>query len=98
MCQLLQSDQVFSHVTQAVEVTADAAQVTEGGQQSVEPQTAAQLSVFGVRLTQLGVRFAVGRLADVLTQTARLLDEVHVGHDVRGYLTEPLSVDCCHHY
>ena len=82
MCVRLKCAEVLSHVTQTVEVAAYAAQVTEGGQQSVQPQTTAEVSVFDIRLRQLGVSFAVRRQADVLTQSARLLDEVHVGHDL----------------
>lgn len=51
------------------------------------------MPVLGVRLAQLGVSFAVGRQADVQAQAARLLDEVHVGHDLRRHLAEPLRVD-----
>lgn len=75
-------DEVLGHVAQAVEVAANAAEVTEGGQQSVEPQTTAEVSVFDILLTQLGIRFAVRRQADVLAQSARLLNKVHVCHDL----------------
>lgn len=56
---VLKCDEVLGHVAQTVEVAANAAEVTEGGQQSVEPQTTAELSVFNIRLTQLGISFAV---------------------------------------
>lgn len=79
---VLKCAEVLGHVTQAVEVAADAAEVAEGGQQSVQPQATAQVSVFDVRVAQLGVSFAVRRQADVLTQSARLLDEMHVRHDL----------------
>lgn len=74
--------EVLGHVAETVEVAADAAEVTERGQQSVQPQTTAEVSVFDVRLTKLGISFAVRRQADVLSQSARLLDEVHVRHDL----------------
>lgn len=78
----LKCTEVLSHVAQTVEVAAYAAEVTERGQQSVQPQTTAQVSVFDIRLTQLGVSFTVGRQADVLTQSARLLNKVHICHDL----------------
>ncbi len=56
---LLQCDEVLSHVTETVEVAANAAEVTERGQQSVQPQTTAEVPVFDIRLTQLCVSFAV---------------------------------------
>lgn len=90
---LLQRVEVLRHVAEAVEVAADAADVAERGQQSVEPQAPAEVPVFDVRLAQLGVGFAVRRQADVLTQPARLLNQVHVGHDLRRHLAKPLSVD-----
>lgn len=89
-------DEVLGHVAQAVEVAANAAEVTEGGQQSVEPQTTAEVSVFDILLTQLGIRFAVRRQADVLAQSARLLNKVHVCHDLRCHLAKPLGVDSRH--
>ena len=95
LCVRLKCGEVLGHVAQTVEVAADAAEVTEGGQKPVQPQTTAQVSVFDIRLTQLGVSFAVRRQADVLTQSARLLDEVHVCHDLRRHLAEPLGVDGC---
>lgn len=79
---VLKCDEVLCNVTETVEVAANAAEVTEGGQQSVQPQATAKVSVFDVRLTQLGVSLAVRRQADILTQAARLLDEVHVCHDL----------------
>lgn len=96
MSGVLKSLHVLSHVTEAVEVAADAADVAERGQQPVEPKAAAQAPVFHVRLAQFGVRLPVGRQADVLAQPARLLDEVHVGHDLRRHLAEPLGVDRRH--
>lgn len=90
--------EVLGHVAQTVEVAADAADVAERRQQPVEPQTAAQASVFDVRLAQFGVRLAVGRQADVLAQAARLLNEVHVRHDLRSHLAEPLGVDGRHRH
>lgn len=89
----LERDQVLGHVAQTVEVAGDAAEVAQGRQQPVEPQAAAQVPVLNVRLAQLSVRLAVWRQADVLAQSARLLDEVHVGHDLRRHLAEPLGVD-----
>lgn len=89
----LERDQVLGHVAQTVEVAGDAAEVAQGRQQPVEPQAAAQVSVLRVRLAQLGVGLAVRRQADVQAQSARLLDEVHVGHDLRRHLAEPLGVD-----
>lgn len=56
---VLKRDEVLSHVAQTVEVAADAAEVAEGGKQSIEPQTTAEVSVLNIRLTQLGVSFAV---------------------------------------
>lgn len=55
----LQCAEVLSHVTETVEVAADAAEVTERGQQSVQPQTTAEVSVLHIRLTQFGVSFPV---------------------------------------
>lgn len=97
---LLQGDEVLSRVTETVEVAADAAEVTERGQQSVQPQTTAEVPVFDIRLTQLGVSFAVWRQADILTQSARLLDKVHVCHDLWRHLAKPLSIDSrdCHRH
>ncbi|KAA8589836.1 hypothetical protein FQN60_013201, partial [Etheostoma spectabile] len=48
----------------------------------------------------LGVSFAVRRKADILTQSARLLDKVHVRHDLGCHLAKPLSVDSrdCHRH
>lgn len=92
---VLECNKVLSHVTQTVEVAAYAAEVTERGQQSVQPQTTAEVSVFDIGLTQLGVGFTVGGQADILTQSARLLDKVHVCHDLRCHLAKPLSVDGC---
>lgn len=94
----LQRGEVLGRVAQAVEVAGDAAQVAQRRQQPVEPQAAAQVSVLDVRLAQLGVGLAVGRQADVLAQPARLLDEVHVGHDLRRHLAEPLRVDRGHRH
>lgn len=90
--------QVLGHVAEAVEVTADAAEVTERRQHSVEPQTAAQVSVLHVCLTQFGVSFPIRRQPNVLTQATRLLDQVHVRHDLRRHLTKPLSVYGCHRH
>lgn len=56
------------------------------------------MSVLDVRLTQLGVSLAVRRQADVQAQSARLLDEMHVGHDLRRHLAEPLGVDRRHRH
>lgn len=97
---VLQCDKVLSHVTETVEIAAYAAEITEGRQQSVQPQATAEVSVFDIRLTQLGVSFAVRRQADILTQSARLLDEMHVCHDLWCHLAEPLSVDSrnCHRH
>lgn len=64
----------------------------------VEPQTAGQPLVLGVRVTQLGVGLAIGRQPDVLAQPARLLDQVHVGHHLRRHLAEPLGVDGGHRH
>lgn len=93
LCVRLKCGEVLRHVAQTVEVAADAAEVTEGGQQPVQPQTTAEVSVFDIRLTQLGISFAVRRQANVLTQSARLLDEMHVCHDLWCHLAEPLGVD-----
>lgn len=92
---VLQRDEVLGHVTETVEVAADAAEVTERGQQSVQPQAPAEVSVFDIRLAQLGVSLTVRRQADILAQPARLLDEVHVRHDLGRHLAKPLSVDGC---
>lgn len=89
----LECDQVLGHVAQTVEVAGNAAEVAQGRQQPVEPQAAAQVPVLDVCLAQLSVRLAVRRQADVLAQSARLLHEVHVGHDLRRHLAEPLGVD-----
>lgn len=56
---VLKCDEVLSHVAQTVEVAADAAEVAEGGQQSIEPQTTAEVPVLNIRLTKLSVSFAV---------------------------------------
>lgn len=93
-----QLHQVLSHVAQAVEVAADAAQVTQRRQQPVQPQAPAQAPVLHVRLAQLGVRFAVGRQSDVLAQAARLLHQMHVRHDLWRHLAKPLSVDGRHRH
>lgn len=79
---VLQCYKVLSHVTETVEVAAYAAEVTERGQQSVEPKTIAELSIFDVCLTQLGVGFTIRREANILTQSACLLNKVHVCHDL----------------
>ena len=63
---VLQRGEVLGQVPETVEIAADAAEVTEGGQQSVQPQATAVVSVFDIRLTQLGVSFTVRRQADVL--------------------------------
>lgn len=93
-----QRAEVLRHVAEAAEVAADAAQVAERGQQAVETQPAAEGPVLGVGLAQLGVGLAVGRQADVLTQSARLLHQVHVRHEVRRHLAEPLRVDGGHRH
>lgn len=67
LCVGLKRAEVLRHVAEAVEVAAYAAEVAEGGQQPVQPQAAAQVSVFHVRLAQLGVSLAVRRQPDVLT-------------------------------
>ena len=80
------------HVEDAVSVAGYAADVAEGGEQLVQPQTTAKMVVLHIRLAQLGVRLPIGRQPDVLTQAASLLDEVHVGHDLGRHLSEPLRV------
>lgn len=52
--------EVFCQVIQAVSVTYDTAEVTEGGQQVVQPQPTTQLFILGVRLAELGVSFPIG--------------------------------------
>lgn len=94
----LKGVEVLSHVAKTVEVAADAADVAEWGQQPVEPQTAAQVSVFDVCLAQFGISLPVWRQADVLAQAARLLNEVHVRHDLWRHLAEPLGVDGRHRH
>lgn len=79
---VLQCYKVLGHVTETVEVTAYAAEVTERGQQPVEPQAIAELSIFDICLTQLGVGFTIRREANVLTQSACLLNKVHICHDL----------------
>lgn len=78
---VLQRDKVLGHVTETVEVAAYAAEVTQRRQQSVQPQAVAEVSVFDIRLAQLGVSLAIRRQADVLTEPTRLLNEMHVRHD-----------------
>lgn len=92
---VLQCYKVLSHVTETVKVAAYAAEVTEGGQQSVEPKAIAEVSVFDICLTQLGIGFTIRCEADILTQSARLFDKVHVCHDFWCHLAKPLSIDSC---
>lgn len=79
---VLQCYKVLSHVTETVEVAAYAAEVTERGEQSVEPQAIAELSIFDICLAQLGVCFTIRREANILTQSTCLLNKVHVSHDL----------------
>lgn len=62
----------------------------------VEPKPVAQPLVLGVRLTELGVSLTIGREANIKAQSTGLLDEVHIGHDLRGHLAKPLGVDGSH--
>ena len=82
----------------AVSVADYAADVAEGGQEPVQPQTTAKMVVLHIRLTQLGVRLPIGRKPDILAQSASLLDEVHVGHDLGRHLSEPLRIHSCYGY
>lgn len=77
----LQSGEVLSHVAQTVEAAAYAAEVAQRRQKSVEPQAAAEAPVLHIGLTQLGVSFAIRRQSDVLSESARLLHQMHVRHD-----------------
>lgn len=95
---VLQRNKVLCHVTQAVEVAAYTAEVRQRGQESVQPQAIAEVSVFGVRLAQLGISFSIGRQAYILTQSTCLLNEVHVCHDLGCHLAKPLSIHSRHCY
>lgn len=89
---------VLGQIVQTVAIADYAAEVAQRRQEMVEPEAAAEPLVLGVGVTELGVDLAVGGEANVQAQSTGLLDEVHVRHDLRGHLAEPLGIDGSHRH
>lgn len=86
-----EGSELGSQVAEAEPVAGDAAEVAERGQSVVEGEAPGQAPVAGVGGAELPAALAACR-PQLLPQPLPLLQQVQLGHRVRGHLPEPLRV------